>query len=287
MEGRSPHDASVKFSCVVDHDPKYTHQAWIWSTTLLRIARRQPHELVVHVVDGVDLRRLDFLRDQGVEMRAVPRFDQRHPPSNKLSQLHSGAFQDADLIVLTDCDAAFADDVSGLFSDLEMVAAKVVDNAKPSHDHWRWIFAAAGFDAEPEVALSTHSREPTFAHNFNGGVYVLTREAFEAIRDAWPRWNKWLLAHPEILGDLTFFTDQVSFGLMTRELGLAVRPLPSRYNYPTHLADPMLTDPVVLHYHDRVDSAGFLRITGYDAADARIRRINQILAAEQRAALRP
>ena len=240
----------------------------------------------MHVVDGADGRHLDFLRDQGIEMHAVPRFDQRHPPSNKLSQLQSGAFQDADLIVLTDCDLAFADDVSGLFSGLETVAAKIVDNGKPSHDHWRRIFAAACFDTEPELALSTHSREPTFVHNFNGGVYVLTREAFAAIRDAWPRWDRWLLARPEILGDLTFFTDQVSFGLMTHELGLAVRPLPSRYNYPTHLVDPTLSDPVVLHYHEHVDSAGFLRITGHDAADARIRLVNQTLAAERRPASR-
>ncbi|WP_173077665.1 hypothetical protein [Phytohabitans rumicis] len=242
---------------------------------------------MVHVVDGVDRRHLGFLHDQGVETRAVPRFDQRHPPSNKLSQLQGGAFQDADLIVLTDCDIAFADDVSGLFAGLEMVAAKIVDNGKPSHNHWRRIFAAAGLDAEPELALSTHSREPTFVHNFNGGVYVLTRGAFEAIREAWARWDRWLLAHPEILGDLAFFADQVSFGLTMHELGLAVRPLASRYNYPTHLADPMPSDPVVLHYHDRVDSAGFLRTTGHDATDARIRRINEILAAEQRAPLRP
>jgi hypothetical protein len=66
-----------------------------------------------------------------------------------------------------------------------------------------------------------------------------------------------------------------------------VRPLPSRYNHPTHLVDPMPSDPVVLHYHERVDSAGFLRPTGYDAVDARIRRINQILAAERRAASQP
>jgi len=241
----------------------------------------------VHVVDGVDRRRLDFLHDQGVEMRAVPRFDRRHPPSNKLSQLQSPAFHGADLIVLTDCDIAFADDVSGLFADLEVVAAKIVDKGKPPHDHWRRIFAAAGFDAEPELAVSTHSREPTYINNFNGGVYVLTREAFEAIRDAWPRWNRWLLAHPEILGDLSFFTDQVSFGLTMYELGLAARPLPSRYNYPTHLADPMLSDPVVLHYHDRVDKAGLLKTTGHDPADARIRRINQTLATEQRAVSRP
>nr|MDT0659797.1 hypothetical protein [Micromonospora sp. DSM 115978] len=279
-------DASVRFSCVVDGTPRYTHEAWIWSTTLLRLALRKPHEVVVHLVEGVDSQDFDFLRDLGVEIRTVPRFDQRHPYSNKLSQLESEALQDADLLVLTDCDIAFADDVSGLFSGLEMVAAKTVDLARPSHDHWKRIFAAAGFDSEPGLALATHSREPTFSQNFNGGVYVLTRAAFAAIRVGWPRWNRWLLDRPEILGDLTFHTDQVAFGLATHELGLAVRTLPSKFNYPTHLVDPMPSDPVMLHYHQHLDDAGFLRTTGQDVVDAKIHRVNRTLAAERHATSR-
>jgi hypothetical protein len=280
----SPPDASVKFSCVVDGKPKYIHQAWIWSTTLLRIAGRWPHEVVVHLIEGVDGRDFDFLRDLGVEIRTVPQFDPRHPFSNKLSQMHSEALQDADLIVLTDCDIAFADDVNGLFSGLEMIAAKIVDLARPSHDHWRRIFVAAGFDTEPGLALSTHSHEPTFGYNFNGGVYVLTRAAFAAIRGTWPRWNRWLLDRPELLGDMKFHTDQVAFGLATHELGLAVRILPPTFNYPTHLVDPTPSDPVMLHYHGHLDDAGFLRTTGNESVDARIHRINRILATERRAA---
>ncbi|MFG2049297.1 hypothetical protein ACGFIW_17935 [Micromonospora sp. NPDC048935] len=275
---------TVKFSCVVDGSPRYRHEAWIWSTTLLRIARRQPHEVVMHLVEGVDGREFDLLRDLGVEIRTVPRFDERHPYSNKLSQLHSDALRDADLVVLTDCDIAFADDVDGLFSGLEMVAAKTVDLARPSYDHWRRIFTAAGFDSEPELALATHSREPTFARNFNGGVYVLTREAFAAIGSAWPRWNRWLLDRPEVLGDLTFHTDQVAFGLATHELGLAVCDLPPRFNYPTHLVDPLPADPVMLHYHQHLDDAGYLRTVGHDAVDAKIRRVNRVLAAERQTA---
>ncbi|WP_433132777.1 hypothetical protein ACQPWW_14065 [Micromonospora sp. CA-240977] len=282
-----PPGASVRFSCVVDGPPRYLHEAWIWSTTLLRLARRQPHEVVVHLVEGVDSRHLDFLRDLGVEVRTVAPFDKRHPYSNKLSQLQSEALQDADLVVLTDCDIAFAGDVDGLFSGVEMIAAKTVDLARPSYEHWRRIFTAAGFDTEPELALATHSREPTFARNFNGGVYVLTRAAFAALRDAWPRWTRWLLDRPEILGDLTFHTDQVAFGLATHELGLAVRVLTPRFNYPTHLVDPMPSDPVMLHYHQHLDGNGYLRVTGHDAVDARIDRVNQVLAAERHAASPP
>jgi hypothetical protein len=279
---------SVKFSCVVDGTPRYLHEAWIWSTTLLRIARRRPDELVVHVVEGVDGRDFDFLRDLGVEIRTVTRFDRRHPHSNKLSQMDSEVLQDADLVVLTDCDIAFADDVDGLFTGLEMIAAKIVDLPRPSHEHWRRIFAAAGFAAEPGLALSTHSHEPTFVHNFNGGVYVLTRAAFAAMRGAWPRWNRWLLERTqlELLGDMSFHLDQVAFGLATHELGLAVRVLPPAFNYPTHLADPVPTDPVMLHYHEHLDEAGLLRATGLEAVDAKIRRVNRVLAAERRPAAR-
>jgi hypothetical protein len=278
-----PAESSVRFSCVVDDTPRYRREVRIWTTTLLRIARRRPDELVVHLIDGVDGPEFDVLRELGVHVRTVPRFDPRHPYSNKLGQLRSEALQDAELVVLTDCDMAFAGDVSGLFHGLDMVAAKTVDLARPSHEHWRRIFAAAGFGTEPGLALATHSGEPTFVHNYNGGVYVLTRGAFAALRDAWPRWNRWLLDRPEVLGDLTFHTDQVAFGLAVHELDLAVRVLPSTFNYPTHLAGPAPADPVMLHYHQHIDDAGYLRTTGNDTVDARILAVNRVLAAERRA----
>jgi hypothetical protein len=270
-------EVPVRFSCVVDRHPKFASQAWIWSTTLLRIAGRQPHEVVVHVVEGADGQHLDALREAGAHLVPVPRFDARHPHSNKLSQLESSAFDQAELVVLTDCDIAFADELDGLLSGPEMVAAKRVDTGKPSHDHWKSIFTSAGFDEEPRLALSTHTLEPTFVHNFNGGVYVLRREAFEALREAWPRWTRWLLDRPKLLGRYGFYTDQVSFGLATHELGLSVRELPSAYNYPTQHDDPWSADPVLLHYHERLDRSGLLRLTGRAPADAKIHRVNQVL----------
>jgi hypothetical protein len=274
---------SVRFSCVVDKHPRFTVQAWAWFTTLRHVARRSLTEIVFHVVEGMPPDRLSYLRGLGAEVRTVPRFDVRHPCSNKLAQLHSLALAHADRIVLTDCDLAFAGRVDALFAGRDAVAAKRVDTGKPHYEHWKVIFAAAGFSA-PGIGLSTHTREATYIHNFNGGVYVLTQSAFRALGGAWPWWNRWLLDRPQLLGRREFYTDQVSFGLAVHELGLPIRPLSSQFNFPTQHPNVERVVPTILHYHRRVDEQGFLLPHGAAEVDAQIAVVNGVLGMHKRTA---
>ncbi|MEV4118517.1 hypothetical protein [Micromonospora sp. NPDC049645] len=267
---------SVRFSCVVDDHPRFTVQAWIWCTTLRALAGRSSAELVIHVVDGTAGDRIDYLRGLDVEVRVVPPFDERHAYSNKLVQLGSPALAELDRVVLTDCDIAFAGPVSELLDVGRPIAAKRVDTGNPDHTHWARIFAAAGF-GPPETAPGTHIPQLTYRYNLNGGVYVLTRPAFEALGEAWPRWNRWLGDRPEVLDGWAFYRDQVSFGLAVHELGLPVESLSSRFNFPTQHPNVEAVVPSVLHYHRRFDADGLLLAHGAPEVDARIAEVNAAL----------
>lgn len=277
---------SVRFSCVVDKHARFTVQAWAWFTTLRHVAGRGLAEIVLHVVEGTPTDRLSYLRGLGVEVRTVCRFDERHPYSNKLAQLDSLALADASTVVLTDCDLAFAGRIDALFAGGEAVAAKRVDMGEPDYARWRQIFMAAGF-SDPDLGLSTHTKEATYVHNYNGGIYVLEQPAFRALGEAWPRWNRWLLDRPELLGREIFYTDQVSFGLAIHELGLTVRMLSSEFNFPTHYPNVEQVIPIVLHYHRRVDEQGFLLAHGAAEVDAQIALVNEVLGEHRRTAPPP
>jgi hypothetical protein len=267
---------SVVYSCVVDGDARFQRQACTWAQTLITHAGRHPDEIVVHAVEGAQGEGFDWLRALGIRIEPVPRFDARHAHSNKLRQLDSPALCGADRVVLCDCDTAFAGDLEALIEGAG-VRAKRVDTAQPPLRLWEVLFEAAGFDRVPAPALATQTGELTYRNNCNGGLYVLDQRVLEPLRELWPRWATWTLDHADLLGELVFFSDQISFGLALEELGLQVDPLPLEANFPTHIPCPpgaLAREPLMLHYHGRVDADGLLLPTGVPEADRAIARVN-------------
>src|SRR5581483_10911075 len=203
-----------------------------------------------------------------------------HGPSNKLTQLASSTLAEADRVVLCDCDLAFCGDLSPITAGQE-VRAKLVDLANPPVHHWRWLLAEAGFHGAPRLAEATYDGQPTFANNFNGGLYVLPQAAFLALRTVWPRWNSWVLQRSDRLGRWAQHADQISFGLAIEELGLDVSRLRPEMNFPSHLdyadrAEADVADPRVLHYH-HLNERSRLTGTGLAHVDAAIGRVNRLL----------
>ena len=104
----------VKFSCVVDHDPRFGRQALVWAASLLAYGGAETDSLVIHTVGEYNGEYRKIFDDWGIETRVVSAFDLRHPNSNKLAQLESEALQSADFAVLCDCDLAFSGDIIGM-----------------------------------------------------------------------------------------------------------------------------------------------------------------------------
>ena len=102
----------VALSCVVDDDPKYTRQALLWAASLLIHGGQSAESLVVHTVGEGDPRLRALLNSWGVDVVQIEAFDARHRYSNKLAQFATASLQNADLVVLCDCDRAFAGSIS-------------------------------------------------------------------------------------------------------------------------------------------------------------------------------
>jgi hypothetical protein len=281
---------STVFSCVVDSAPGMAYSAWVWAITLTELGGQDPASLAVHFVEecAPDLRRaLDAL---GARTASIDRFDPGHPPSNKLSQLSSPLLASAEHLILCDCDIAFCGDVSTVASGSE-IRARTVDVAGFEPGRWDRILDAAGLEEESPTGTSGRSivrtldGEPTLRANCNGGFLVLPRDSFETLVDAWPRWNRWVLGQPNLLGDATYHADQVSFALACIDAGLRIDLLPAEVNLPTHIPRQLRAlegvDPLVLHFHRQVDEAGMLVPTGVSSVDRRIAEVNRAIAAGQ------
>src|SRR5262245_3246415 len=173
--------ASIVFSCVVDHHPRFTRQAILWVSSLLTLANQNRESLLVHLTSdcGVEVRKI--FQHLGVETQEVTSFDARHPASNKLQQLESTALAAADYVVLCDCDLTFCEDISGCITG-ENMRAKIVDIANLSVDHWRRIFLTAGLPLPPVSARSSFDNAETVPSYCNGGLLVLPQRVFGQLR---------------------------------------------------------------------------------------------------------
>jgi SAM-dependent methyltransferase len=275
---------NVIFSCVIDSPPELQFAAWIWATTLINYGHQPPEALAAHFVDGTASALRREFDELGIRTGAVDRVDAEHPPSNKLAQLNSHLLADADYVVLCDCDLAFCADI-GSWASGQRIRAKLVDCAVFSLDDWKRILrnAELSYDCIPPRRRlpKTLDGKRTIPSYCNGGLLIIPSQALLGLRDAWPRWNQWLRANPELLGSKHYHTDQVSFALACIESGLEIDLLPDKFNVPTHLHNHRKRlkriDPAVLHFHRHLDPHGRLQDTGVRSIDRRISQVNDLL----------
>ena len=277
---------SAIFSCVIDANPQLEYAAWIWATTLTAYGGQSPSSLAIHFVDDCAPQLRRYFTECGINTASVDRYDVGHPPSNKLAQLTSPLLTGADHYVLCDCDLAFCDD-SSPWIDGDRIRAKLVDCAVFSLEDWMRILTASGLVGNytsgdfPLPTATTLDDKPTITTYCNGGLLVLPTHAFEVLKEAWPRWHRWLQDRSELLGEHHYHLDQVSFALACIAEELHIDLLPDRLNLPTHLLDHLENlegvDPVVLHFHHRATTRGLLHPTGVASVDAGIAQVNALI----------
>jgi len=270
----------VLYSCVVDNNLKFKNQALIFVHTLVGLANVKPEQIVLHIIEGTPEADIGTFRQLGVQVTVARPFDSRHPHSNKLIQLENPLLHRADHVVLCDCDIAFASDISEWIVG-DRLRAKPVDRANPPVELWRDILSAAGLGTDFPTVKTTHEDAETYANNFNGGLYIIPQTVFQQLREAWPKWNRWLLDRQELLGRFARNADQVSLGLALAELGQIGDPLPVGLNFPAQLPMPEYAPldgpPPVVHYHKRRDERGYLGTTNVPLVDRSITKINLVI----------
>jgi hypothetical protein len=273
----------ARFSCVVDQHPKFGRQAFVWAASLLTYGGADSHSLVIHTVGEYHGEYRKIFDAWGIETQLVQPFDPRHPNSNKLAQLESGALHSADYVVLFDCDIAFCGDISCWISG-DAIRARVASSAGLPPRRWVKVLTAAELPI-PEVWVEAMvSQASTLPSYVNGGFYVIPQVVFQQLREVWPRWNRWLLQNQELIEPHAEFTDQISFALSCQELRLSVNHLPVELNLDTLYLPPGLDTvperagnrPVVLHYH-RLNQEGLLRLTKVSSINRQIRKINDLI----------
>lgn len=275
---RAPQPAAAVYSCVVDSDRGFHLDVLRWFATLTTVAAVSAEDLVVHTIGDSPTDALEYLRRRGVAVRQVEAFDARSPHCNKIAGALALASQDIAerLVVLTDTDVAIARDLVGLQMPEWGIRAKLVDAPNPPLEVLERVFAAADLQLPQAVPPDFDRSAPTIATNFNGGVYVLPGALLPGLADAWARWARWLLDQ-DLLGDRSFFTDQVAMALAIAERGDDISPLTREWNFPTHVAEWIAEPaeaPAVVHYHGCVDPTGLISATGSQPVDEVIARLN-------------
>ena len=267
---------------MVDDHPRFHLDALRWFASLTGVTGVHPRDLVVHVVGPEDSEPLAFLSGQGVELRAVDRFDARSPHCNKIAGALDLADQGVDgLAVLCDTDIVVLEDPRRLDLPAGTVAGKLVDAPVPSLETVLTVFSVAGLDAPEVVPLPWGEGDRTVAGNANGGLYLVPGELLPHLAPAWAHWATWLLDRADLLKEWTVYVDQVAMAMALAAERIGTEALEARWNTPIHDPSRIPQDaaaPSIIHYHQQVDQHGLLRATGVEAIDRRIDTANRAIA---------
>ncbi len=242
------------FSFVVDHDSRFTYEAWHLSRSLIQHCGGDPSAINVQCLPEVNGRKRRLFEELGCRVLDIGRFgDGRY--CNKLNQLENLAGLDFDRAVLLDTDTIATADLRPFLCGA-MIQAKIVDLANPPLSTLDEIAAAAGLSQLPSVCNVDAGGDLTYEANCNGGFYSIPKEFCEALSKGWRRWALWLLAN---MGPLQRVgrenhVDQISFWLAVQHGGLPFKAAPSNVNYFIHFDGAHkffdATRPIaLLHYH--------------------------------------
>lgn len=276
----------IYYSCVIDDNPKFYYQGFIFVNSLINIAKVKADRIFVHLV-AKNPQFENFLKEKGINIKFIePWGDKKY--CNKLQQLETKELRNADFIWFCDADIAILEDLANLVeSSHGNVLAKIVDSPQPSLDKLKKIYDFFNIEY-PYISTDTLINEETFAGNFNGGLYGIPSKHITAFSNSWKKYAKEMLSSKkikEILEEAIIHIDQVSFSLALKTLELNYEILGYEYNCPTHigneyayLLDNKLKHPVkVIHYHNNLTNTGLLNQVASNYLKESIDKVNKII----------
>ena len=282
-----PKAGRVAIGCVAENAPKFLSQALRLVQSIRWFGGSMAGvNCFVCVVDECDP---DYIREferLGAFLRIVPRFDNRHGYSNKLRFLQLPELESFDTVMLMDCDTVVVQDPSP-WLDGRVFQAKIADLPTLPHEIFEDLFRSFGLPVSPKSYRCNPGGDPTIWY-CNAGVLAFPRSILPKLAPVWLEYDKALLERLQLLGPHTMFCDQASLALAQAAKQVPFRELPLEMNFPLHLTHlppikAMLeSDPVILHYHDRIDASGYLRTSPYPGAQNRVEQFNERLHQERR-----
>jgi hypothetical protein len=272
--------------CVAENDAHSLAQALrlVWSLRTFGGSLAQA-DLLVCVVGAISRQDRTALERAGAEVRSVERFDRRNPSANKLQFLSEALASGKQAFLLLDHDTVFAGDPGPLLAR-GALQAKIADVASVTHEGFIRLFKHFGLPLPRRRYRTTLLEEPTILY-CNTAVVLLPSDLAQELVPVWRSWNLRILDALEVLGPCAHHCHQASLSLALAAHPVPYAEAPPALNFPlhmTHLPRPthvLAADPVILHYHDAVDAAGYLLPVPYPRAQARIDAFNRRLKEER------
>jgi hypothetical protein len=246
------------YSFVVDGHPRFLAQARIFLTTLIA-AGVSPTAIRAHYTPTADVAVIDLIDQYNIPRQLLlPILDQTY--CNKIAQLPLLCGINAEFVILCDTDLAFLSDPGDLCGR-HVIRAAQVDLPNPPWEILEQIRLAIGLEAVPHAVKPNWSAAPTFPTNFNGGLYIIPAALVESVGRQWYLETAMIRGNLRLLGDYGQHSDQVGLAMALLRLGLEFDLIPIEYNFPYHLAEITRcrsTIPKIIHYHDKLNSEGYL-----------------------------
>ena len=284
--GRMSLRSSLKslLGCVAENNDKYLSQALRlvqsvrWFAGALKDA-----DIVVCVVEGIEPGYRRALESLGAVIRIVPRFDPANPLFNKIQLFRLPGLQGYDTLLYLDCDTIVMQDPSR-FLDGSVLRIKVADVPTVPTEALERVCGYFGLIA-PERRYRTTQDQVSTIWYCNAGVVSCPVRFIPSLIPAWCEYELAFSANPDLLGPYQHHRSQAALALAFIANPVPFEELPVTMNFPlhlTHIETPLETaeaDPVILHYHDLVDPAGYLLPSPYPLAQKRIEDFNERLRA--------
>jgi uncharacterized membrane protein YgdD (TMEM256/DUF423 family) len=269
----------IRYSFVIDEDPRFIVESQIFLRTILG-AGVPAHDVVAQVTPRSGAVGKSVAARFGVRAIDLP-LGPDGAYCNKINQLFTVADEDFDLLVACDTDLAITRPLDGI-ATVDFIRARRVDQENPPLAVLEQIREFLGFRQQPPLAAPGCSPAAmTYALNCNGGVLLIPRQFMKTLGAAWLEYAKALTDHRHLLRQWVNHIDQVSWTFAMLKLELPFQELPVEYNFPTNLAKRIprgsYAQPVVLHYHRKIDRKGRLRSSGVRLVDTSIKEANRHL----------
>jgi hypothetical protein len=274
----------IVIGCVAENNYKFLSQA-------LRLVRSvrwfggalEGADIIVCVVEGVDPGYRRAIESLGAAVRIVPRFDPTNPLFNKIQLFRLPDLALYDTLLYLDCDTIVVRDPSPFLTS-SVLRIKIADVPTVPTEALERVCGYFGLMPPERRYRTTQDRTPTIWY-CNAGVISCPVEFIPRLIPAWCKYELAFSANPDLLGPHHHHRAQAALALAFIANPVPFQELPVGVNLPlqlTNMETPLEmaeTDPVILHYHDLVDAAGYLLPSPYPLAQQHIEDFNNRLRA--------
>ncbi|HKV37726.1 MAG TPA: sulfotransferase, partial [Blastocatellia bacterium] len=272
----------IVFGCVAENNEKFLSRA----LRLLQSVRwfggaLANADFVVCVVNGAEPSYKSQFERLGASVISVPPFNRDNPFANKTQFFGLAELDHYDTGILLDCDTVVVGDPSPFLAPTKF-QAKVADMATVPPEKLASLCEYFGIEQAEPLYRTTFGEVPTIWY-CNSGVLICPLASISGLVSAWREYEMTLTMKPELLGPYLLHRGQAALALAFLTHPLPFDELPVAMNFPLHLTylEPpramLETDPVILHYHDCLNQAGYLFPSPYPRAQTLIRRLNHRL----------